>query len=144
MVEQDLAFRFNISEQVVSDIIITWASFLHLMLGSLPTWPTRGQVKQYLPEVFKGEFVDIRCRIDCTEIKCQTPQDLEKQSELYSECKSHNTFKGLVGISRNVWITFVSSLYGGSISDKEIDKSSSLIDLLEENDFIMADRGFDI
>ena len=38
----------------------------------------------------------------------------------------------------------MSSLYGGSISDKEIVKSSSLIDLLEENDLIMADRGFDI
>ena len=76
-------------------------------------------------------------------MKCQTPQaDLEKQRELYSEHKSHNTFKGLVGISPNVWITFVSSLYGGSISDKEIVKSSSKIDLLEENDLIMADRGF--
>ena len=75
-------------------------------------------------------------------MKCQTPQDLEKQSKLYSEHKSHNTFKGLVGISPNVWITFVSSLYGGSISDKEIVKSSSKIDLVEENDLIMADRGF--
>ena len=56
-------------------------------------------LKQYLPEVFKGEFENIRCIIDYTEIKCQTPQDLEKQSEFYSEYKSHNTFKGLVGIS---------------------------------------------
>ena len=44
-----------------------------------------------------------------------------------------------LGISPDVWITFVSSLYGGSISDKEIVKSSSLIDLLEENDLIMAE-----
>ena len=111
--ERDQAFRFNISEQVVSDIIITWANFLYLMLGSLPIWPSREQVKQYLPclpEVFKVEFVDIRCIIDCTEIKCQTSHDLEKQSELYSEYKSHSKLKGLVGISPNVWITFVSSL----------------------------------
>ena len=128
----------------MSDIIFTWANFLYLMLGSLPRRPSREQIKQYLPEVFKGEFEDLRCIIDCTEIKCQTRQDLEKQSELYSEYKSHNTFKGLVAISPNVWITFVSSLYGGIISDKEIVKSSSLIDLLEENDLIMADRGFDI
>ena len=79
------------------------------MLGSLPIWPSREQVKLYLPEDFKSEFVDIRCIIDCTEIKCQTPQDLEKQSELHSD----STFKGLVGISPYVWITFVSSLYGG-------------------------------
>ena len=123
------------------DIIITWVNFLYLILESLPTWPSREQIKQYFPEVFKGEFEDIRCIINCTEIKCQTLQDLEKQSELYSKGKSHNTFKGLVGISPNVWITFVSSLYGGSISDKEIVKSSSLTDLLEENDLIMMDHG---
>ena len=128
----------------MSDIIITWSNFLYLMLGSLPIWPSREQIKQYLPEVFKGEFENIQGIIDCTGIKCQTLQDLEKQSELYSEYKSHNTFKGLVGISPNVWITFVSSLYGGSISDKEIVKSSSSVDLLEENDLIMADQGFDI
>ena len=114
------------------------------MLGSLPIWSSKEQIKQHLPEVFKGEFENIRCIIDCTEIKCQTPQDLEKQSELYSEYKSHNTFKGLVGISPNVWITFVSSLYGGSISDKEIVKNSSFVDLLDQHDLIMADRGFDI
>ncbi|XP_068723262.1 uncharacterized protein [Montipora capricornis] len=142
--ERDLAFRFSVSEQVVSDIIITWANYLYLMLGSLPIWSSKEQIKQHLPEVFKGEFENIRCIIDCTEIKCQTPQDLEKQSELYSEYKSHNTFKGLVGISPNVWITFVSSLYGGSISDKEIVKNSSFVDLLDQHDLIMADRGFDI
>ena len=102
---RDLAVRFNISEKVVSDIIITWVNFLYLILESLPTWPSREQIKQYFPEVFKGEFEDIRCIINCTEIKCQTLQDLEKQSELYSKGKSHNTFKGLVGISHNVWIT---------------------------------------
>ena len=74
---------------------------------------SREQVKQYLPEAFEGEFVDIRCIIDCTEIKWQTPHDLEKQSELYSEYKSHNTSKGFAGIFPYVWITFVSSLYGG-------------------------------
>ena len=123
----------------MSDIIITWANFL---LGSLPISPSRERIEQYLPEVFKGEFENIMCKIDCTEIKCQTLQDLEKQSELYSEYKSHDTIKGLVGISPNVWITFVNSLYRGSISDKEIVKSSSLIDLLED-DLIMADQGFD-
>jgi len=53
--ERDLAFRFNISEQVVSDIVITWANFLYLILGSLPIWPSKEQIKQCLPEVFKGE-----------------------------------------------------------------------------------------
>ncbi len=70
--------------------------------------------------------------------------DLQKQSELYTEYKSHNTFKGLVGISPNMCMTFVSGLYGGSISDKEIVEKSHFIDLLDHNDLLMADPGFEI
>lgn len=142
--ERDLAFRFNISVTTVSDIMITWSNYLYLILGSLPTWASREVIKQHLPQAFKGRFDNIRCIIDCTEIKCEKPQDLEKQSELYSEYKSHNTYKGLVGISPNVWVTFVSTLYGGSISDREIVEKSQFVDLLDPTDLIMADRGFDI
>ena len=39
-------------------------------------------------------------------------------------------------------MTFVSDLYPGSISDKQITKQSGLIDLCEEGDAIMADKGF--
>ena len=69
---------------------------------------------------------------------------LQKQSELYSEYKSHNTLKGLFGISPNVWVTFLSSLYRGSISEREIVEENHFVDLLEQGDLIMADRGFGI
>ena len=39
---------------------------------------------------------------------------------------------------------FVSKLYPGSISDKELMRQSGILDLLERDDSIMADRGFDI
>ena len=41
-------------------------------------------------------------------------------------------------------ITFLSKLYSGSISDLHIVKQSGLIDKLEMNDDVMADRGFNI
>ena len=65
-------------------------------------WASKDVIKQHLPTAFEGRFENVRCIIDCTEIKCEKPEDLQKQSEFYSEYKSHNTFKGLIGISPNV------------------------------------------
>ena len=115
-----------------------------MMLGSLPVWASKDVIKQHLPTVFQGRFENACCIIDCTEMKCEKPEDLQKQSEFYSEYKSHNTFKGLTGISPNVWVMFVSSLCGGSISDRQIEEKSHFVDLLEQGDLIMADCGFDI
>mgnify|MGYP001798202967 CR=1 FL=1 len=50
----------------------------------------------------------------------------------------------MLGISPHGAITFVSSLYTGSISDKEITRCSGILDLLEPTDSVMADKSFDI
>ena len=39
---------------------------------------------------------------------------------------------------------FVSDLYPGSISDKELTRRCGIIDMLDKDDAVMADRGFDI
>ena len=50
----------------------------------------------------------------------------------------------MVGIVPKGGISFVSTLYGGSISDKQLAQKSGLIEKLEYGDAIMADRGFNI
>ena len=53
--------------------------------------------------------------------------------------------KGLVGISPGVAITFISQLYTGSISDREIVRRSGFLELpFDDKDSIMADKGFTI
>ena len=46
---------------------------------------------------------------------------------MYSQYKSHVTYKGLIGIAPSGAITFVSQLYEGSISDQEIVKRSGFL-----------------
>jgi len=64
---------------------------------------------------------------------------------MYSQYKSHVTYKGLIEIAPSGAITFVSQLYEGSISDQEIVKRSGFLKetLWENNDSVMADRGFE-
>ena len=92
----DLAHRFSVSVSTVSDVFITWANYLYIMLGSLPVWPSRDKIKQHLPDTFKGRYENVRGILDCTELKCELPKDYQKHSEMYSDYKSHDTFKGLI------------------------------------------------
>ena len=41
-------------------------------------------------------------------------------------------------------MTFISDLYGGHASDRQVVVSSGILDLLEPGDSIIADRGFEI
>ena len=63
---------------------------------------------------------------------------------MYSDYKSHDTFKGLICISPSGWITFVSQLYPGRISDKEIVEKSNFCQSIEMGDQYLADKGFEI
>ena len=142
--DQDLAVRFNVSIATVSRIIITWTNFLYCTLGQLPIWPSKAQIKKTMPTSFKECYGSVRVVIDCTEIKVQTPSSLVLHSEFYSSYKSATTLKGLIGVTPSGAISFISSLYTGSISDKEITKRCGILDLLEEGDGVMADKGFTI
>ena len=71
----------------------------------------------------------------------QRPSSLESQSASFSAYKNTNTCKLLVGISPDGAITFLSDLYEGSISDRDLVIASGILDKLERGDSVMADKG---
>ncbi|XP_049912339.1 uncharacterized protein LOC126397530 [Epinephelus moara] len=141
LMQKDLIHRFKIHQSTVSGIINTWANFLYTVLGAVGIWLSEETVKAHLPDVVHN-YSDTQVVLDCTELRCQTPNSLLLHSEVFSTYKPHCIVKGLIGVAPHGAVTFVSSLYEGSISDKDILKQSSIISLLKPTAAIMVDKGF--
>lgn len=118
---------------------------MYLKFGQICIWTSKAVVQQTMPLDFKEKFPTTRVIIDCTEVFCEMPSSLLLNSELFSSYKNHVALKGLVGISPSGAITFVSQLYTGSISDREIVVRSGLLSqAFDDGDSVMADKGFQI
>ena len=63
---------------------------------------------------------------------------------MYSSYKSGTTMKALIAVTPSGCAAFVSPVCEGSISDREIVIKSGFCDYLEQNDVVLADRGFNI
>ena len=107
------------------------------------------------PQQVKKNFAAINNQVSCgiplyenvrKSAFLETSSDLQLQSSTWSNYKHHNTAKFLIGCTPNGAVSFVSSLYVGSISDVELTKKSGLLQVLEgkHNISVMADRGFTI
>lgn len=144
--ELDLAHRFDISMSTVSDIFCKWIKHMDHVFSQLPLWAPKTLIQENMPQSFIDlGYKDTRCIVDCTELFIQQPSsNLVLQSVLFSTYKNHHTAKGLVAIAPHGPITFVSDLYVGSASDIDITKDCGILDLLEPNDHVMADKGFEI
>lgn len=110
----------------------------------VPIWPSRNQVDLLMPKEFKMFYPNTRVIIDATEIFIQRPSDPLTQQVTFSSYKNHNTAKALIGITPSGSVSFISRLYGGSISDRSLFLVSSILDKMDIGDSVMADRGFNI
>ena len=141
---QDVADRFCISNSTFSKYFSTWICLLHCELKTLNPFPSRHDVDRTMPDIFKKKYPSVRTILDCTEIFVQRSSSLLNQSVTFSNYKHHTTIKFLIGITPSGVISFVSEGWGGRVSDRQITIESGILDLLEKNDSVMADKGFTI
>lgn len=97
------------------------------------------------PKVYGDvKYEKLRTIIDCTEFYIEKPSLPSSLCCTSSQYKSNNTLKLLVSISPICHFNFVSKLYTGCISDKQIVKASGFLEFIKPDDSVMADKGFNI
>ena len=96
--EQDIAYRFRVSQSTISRIAITWINLLYLQFKQIPLWPPKALSVSNMPKEFQKKYPSTRVVIDATEIYVEQPALPELQQLTYLKYKNHNTYKGLIGI----------------------------------------------
>ena len=88
LMEQDIAFRFVVSQSTVSRIVITWTNFLFLELKKIPLWPPKEVITGNMPKQFKEKYPSTRVVIDATEVYIDQPKLPELQQMTFSSYKN--------------------------------------------------------
>ena len=142
--DQDLAYRFNISQPTVSRYFARWLDLLYTKLSCLIFWPDRDTLLKTMPIEFRKHFKKCAIIIDCFELFIQRPTSLPARAQTWSNYKHHNTVKYLIGITPQGTIAFISKGWGGRASDVYITEHCDLLKNLLPGDVVLADRGFTI
>ena len=141
---RELGFFFGLSQKQVSNIFITWINFMYCQWSEINWWPSQELVRYYAPSDFKAKFPKTRLIVDGTEFPLQKPTQPIAQQATFSTYKNRNTLKVLVGCTPGGLVSFVSDVFGGSTSDRQIVERSNLPKMCDPGDEIMADKGFNV
>ncbi|XP_046742381.1 uncharacterized protein LOC124409034 [Diprion similis] len=133
---------FNIHRTTVNRIFVKNLQQLNIVMKNFIFWPSKAAVRATLPESFKLHYPDTRVIIDCTEVNTEVPPAVKHRVLMYSDYKHHHTIKFLVGCTPSGFISFLSKCYGGRAGDCFITNDCGLVDLIEPDDVVLADKGF--
>ncbi|GFT20333.1 uncharacterized protein TNCV_1009331 [Trichonephila clavipes] len=107
--------------------------------------PSKQQYRRRVPAKFlKENWSRVTALIDCSEIFIDRAFNLDARALTFSEYKSHDTVKFLIACTPLSKVSFVSKLFGGRTSDKQILQLSGFLEQIRPGDVIFADRGFPV
>lgn len=141
---QDIGYRFSIHASTASRLFNHVIDVLFVKLKPLITWPERDILLSTMPMCFRKHCPKCTVIIDCFEIFLERPTNLLARAQTFSSYKHHNTVKYLIGVTPQGTISYISSGWGGRVSDKHLTENCGLLNNLLPGDVILADRGFDI
>ena len=142
---EDLAIRFGISKSSVNRILLTWINYTYLKLGNICIWPNQDTIRATIPSSMKEKYPNLEWIIDAFEIQTERPSSLVLQSKSYSTYKSRNTIKGILACTPSGQIGFISQLYHGSMSDRELTIRSGFLKMPHNRGAMwLVDKGFQI
>ncbi|XP_063835196.1 uncharacterized protein LOC135084323 [Ostrinia nubilalis] len=137
-----LADDFGLSLSQTSQIFLSKLPLISKALSPFIKPFSPVSIKRNLPIAFRHRFHKVTCIIDCLEIQIQKPTMAVRQALTWSEYKKANTIKYLVACTPDGLVRFVSSGYGGRITDVQLVENCTFLDSLEPGTCILADRGF--
>ena len=138
-----MAFMLKVSESTVHRIFVGWIVFLEVIFTCINLKPEAGFLLKKMPDIFiKTGHGLTDMIIDCTEFKFQHVSNLDLNSLMFSNYKNTITGKALIGIAPHGMGLYFSDIYPGSISDNSITEKSGVIQWIQPEHELMADRGF--
>lgn len=142
MTYRALGVVFGLHRTTIANIFLGILNTVCTATANLIPWIGKDIVQSTMPECFKENFADTRVIIDCTEFRIEIPPRVDECVFTYSNYKKGFTAKVLIGIAPCGLITLKSKAAGGRKSDSQITVDSGLLDLFEDGDIVLADKGF--
>lgn len=81
---QDIAYRFGVSQSMVSRYFGKWINVMYVRLQPLVKWPEHDELRKTLPMDFRGDFQKCTVIIDCFEIFIERPTNLMARAQTWS------------------------------------------------------------
>ena len=123
---EECSFQFGVSDTLISQIFKTWLAFFRARFKDIQDYCTvKLKDLPKTPKPFRNKLLrNVRFSLDCTEFKCQSTKNYREQGNNWSDYKKHTTMKSAIMVGPTGFLSRISKLAQGSMSDREIFKQS--------------------